>query len=385
MTLTPPIPYPWDFAGITIYPNIKYGPDAYHRLDVYLNPVRVPGGNPVLIRIHGGADMTFDKTSDIRSNRLASGFVYYVLNPDKYGQTFYPDIVAVEYRAWQHRQSGSPNYESQLDSPATNPGTGFQSIQGYGADVVDAVQRAIQWVMMHANGIGGTSLSTPTWTWNTDQVGLWGYSFGGQFAKLAAFSDSRPWDSRGATRPWTMTKEAKVRYVMNDSGEVSPNPWVMDYDVMKYWFGILGPNSRAMMERLMLVPDENGQFPSTCAQTDLCNRNSSLYVIRNASADRKNTKLLSLYDIQDTTTTPVSGYATIPPYNKGGHAVEQRALETQACVDAGIVNEPNDPTDPLDPTHGTGIYDSGPGYTNTLGAMEDLCALRMAFMQRSCA
>lgn len=332
-TLLAPDPATYVHPLASSFRNLRYGPTIQHRLNFYKNPVQLAGGNPLLVYFHGGGWMTNEKTSTIEGSELQHLLWAYLLDSSTYGTDGVPwDIASVEWRR-QNATNVSPpalNTPYEATSEGTNPGTGPTSAHWYFPTWVDDEQRAIQWLKGQADRF----LIDP------EKVVAWGSSSGGHLALLGALSPSRrflPADM--ASRLYDATASSRVRGVLNWFSPINFSPWYLNYQLLAPAFGLTensAAQQRADMERLLLVPDSTGAFPVTCEVTPLCKSVSPVYRIRADHAENRALRIRSQYANYDTTTVPVTGYSTIPPYNATAHDVAQLADLEAECVAVGM-------------------------------------------------
>jgi len=326
------------------YRNIRYGPYDMQRLNVYLNPTRLSGGNPVLAFSHGGAWTGLDKTSTIEGDRVVRLLFSYLLDSDngEYPTSTVPfDIVSIEQRIQGHKLSAATMtsttfantpYEPIIEgtNPGYGPGTGTISGPWYERTQIDDIQNAYQWIKDNADRFG----------WDARKVVAGGYSAGAMGAMCAAFSPSRQYTTRErSTSRWDRFSNSKVLGVINWVGEIDINPWFTAFTVTEFIFGTMesvSANSRADMEKFCLIPDSSGNYTSTSVKTPLCKSLSPVDLIARELPENSGVKIRSHYQLSDQTSANVTTYSSIPPYDKGGHDQAQYALLDAHCATYGI-------------------------------------------------
>lgn len=312
------------------YRNVRYGPHNNNLLNIYLNPVRLSGGNPVMIGTHGGAWSTVDKSSHFEN---ANSFVNkpmfaLLLDSVTYGTDDVPfDFVSIEYPAHSHERTlNTPLGIEPIQEGTAGLGTGTLSYPTYHDRMIWDRQQAQQWVADHADEYG----------FNPQKFASMGHSVGSWVAMCAAFLPTR---SKGGAKRFRGQAEGNVRYVFNQCGEVDLDPWVMHHQVTRYCFGLLedsNANIRDDIERLLLVPDSSGLYPQGQPKTTLCKSLSPVDIVRAMPSSRRGIKIHSFYRLDEDTLSPMPGYATVPPYYAGGHDWHQFAMIEQAFADAGL-------------------------------------------------
>jgi len=326
-------PLAWAIDTANAFRNIRYGPSIHHRLNVYLNENRLPGGNPVLVYTHGGGWSTNEKTSTVEGSELQRLLWAYLLGSDTYGTDEVPfDVVSVEWRRANQTNisPGALNTPYEATAEGTNPGTGPTSAPWFFPTWVDDQQRAIQFVKANAGRFGFDPL----------KIVAWGSSSGAHLALLGGLSPSRrflPADM--ASRLYDATWNSRVRGVLNWYGPINFSPWYLHFKLLAPAFGLVensDTNQRADMERLLLVPDSSGAYPSTVDVTPLCKSVSPVYRIRAAWPENAAVRIRSQYATYDTTTVPGSTYSTIPPYVATGHDYAQLADLAAECTAVGV-------------------------------------------------
>lgn len=160
-----------EHPGVAVEENVEYGP-ALH-LDVYKPAVLSAEAHPAVILIHGGGWSSFDKSTMRGMGQFLarSGFVAF----------------AVDYRLFDGKQNRWP---AQLDD----------------------VQHAVRWVRANGKQYGV----------NSQRVGAFGHSAGGQLAALLGMLDTRD-----NSDPALAAYSSKVQAVVDVSG---PTDFTVDHD-----------------------------------------------------------------------------------------------------------------------------------------------------------
>lgn len=310
--------------------DIPYGDEMVQQLNYYQNATRVTGGNPVAMFFTGGGFGSKDKTSALEGSYFQKIQFAMMMN-NSYGYTSPAwDVVSVQCR--EHAidpssQSASSLVYSPTYSGAVN-GPGFTQYPGYGLTWVDDAQRAVQFIKDNTARFGC----------NAAKVVVWGDSAGGTIALDAAFSPSRHFTIPTKARSkWDAFSNSNVVGVLNFFGVIDLSPWFTDFTLVGGDFGFENTDltkMRADMEKLLLVPDSSGLYPSTVAKSPICKSVSPMDVIAASFEDQRAAKVYSLYRDFETTTVPVTTYSTIPPYT--AHDVIQMGLLAARCASVGI-------------------------------------------------
>lgn len=365
-----PDPFVYVFDDDYCWRNLRYGPHPDHRLNVYLNPTRMSGGNGLLIVAHSGEFTAYEKHRQVETSFRTPPWwlVRYCLNsgPSIYDLNTHFDVISVEYPAYSHLESNSASYE-----PVSLAGVGAQSYRGYGQGFIDDIMRAWQWCADNAND--------SRWTWNTNKFIATGYGYGSYASMVAALQGTRAYDVSGQGGRWIAKSPARVRGVINYSGEVSVSPWVNHHSITRYLFGLAGAadasatNIRSQMERLLLNSTSTGTYPSTTTTNALCRSLSPVDLADVASADKKAILFRSYYNAQASVTTPVTAdYSGVPPYGDGGFNNNQRGLLDTALINNGFLHTPTD---------SSWLYDAGVGGVNIQSAVEATLVSTFAWME----
>jgi hypothetical protein len=311
--------------------NIQYGPHADHRLNVYRNETRLTGGNPVLIFDHPGGWSSKDKTFAVEGTALlgpTEKYTFAYLLDQDYGNTTIPwDIVSIETRGGAHDSisplaSSADNYEPRFE--ATNPGTGPMQYPAYLLSSFDDAQRAVQFVKDNKTRFGFNG-----------QVAFWGASAGATHGLVVGFMPSRHYTIPSQKRSrWEACSDSSVLGVLNYYGVINMSPWFTDLYLAGGLFGFQtdiniasGIKSRHDVEKLLLVPDSSGLYPSTVQTNGICKSISAVDVIAAIPPERNGVKVRSIYVDAEASLVPVTTYVTIPPYTSH-HPIQATLLQT---------------------------------------------------------
>lgn len=307
--------------------NLQYGPDRQHRLNVYLHATRLTGGNPICVVFHEGGFGSFDKTTIAESSRFMELLWARRLDPS-YGESPM-DMVFVEVRMHAYDSTATAPLSTPYETTFEGTNYGRYSAPAYGLSWVDDAQRAVQWVKDQSNRFG----------FDPTRVLTAGASAGGTIALCAAFRPTRHYtDPSHARSPWDAFSTSDVKGVLNAYGVINLSPWFTDFTLVGGHFGYItndNTKTRADLERLLLVPDTSGLYPSTVSRSAVCKAVSPVDVIAAATGGQKSVKVYSAYRSDESTTVPVATYAPdIPPY--GPHDPVQRTILQGVCDDAGV-------------------------------------------------
>lgn len=330
--------------------NVRYGPRLDHVCNVYRNPVRMAGGNPVLFIVHGGSWKANSKTAFAETTGSADFYgAYhqgYFINVGSYATPrYYFDVISVEYRCLQHFgvSSGVTAYDEVYDELAGGTvRVGRKSGSSYLLSSLNDVQRCIQFFKRYAS----LPLQGPIGDMRSDRMSVLGHSVGANTAIGAALTESSFYDSTVPTR-FVAHHPATVMAVIGIAGEVNLDPWYMYNRHAKNCCGfnevdVTVTGVRGDIEAFFLQSNASGTYPQGSLKTDICKALSPVDQVANMPQEKWGTKVrayyykdfiftVPLHDFE-VTLSPTFGYAGIPPYDASGHDYRQFDDLKAACV-----------------------------------------------------
>lgn len=327
-------PDPISYTHAESYRNIPYGRTLHAKLNWYRHSARLSGGNPWIAYAHGGGATTSNKTASLEGLTNERLTWAYLLDPSYPTAALPFDIFSIEYERHSIDSQTASAYE-RVAKAASGP----RSFPGYFPRAIDDYQHAVQTIKDRAGAFSDGKFDIDP------SLGVaWGNSIGGTIALDAVFGPQRQYTTHPRDR-WQRSSPSTLLGVINYYGVINLSPWFTDFTLVGGDLGLACSDlnkSRSDREKVMLEPDSSGAYPSTVSSSRFCKSISPTDVIVAANADRRTSKILSVYRTFETTTVPVATYAPdIPPYT--AHEYLQGGMGTgmlgRVCADQGVSHQ----------------------------------------------
>ncbi len=327
-----PNPIAWTHTGEIIDGVYDRHYDCRFRYWKHIN--RRAGGNAVVPYLHGGAWFTGGYLSLMDFPSVGKIIRAYFQDPTYAATQFPVDFVTYETPLLGHQSvSGSSTTTREVTIEGTHPGTGPISLPGTLRTNIRATQRMVQYLKRNAL----------KFDLNPDLIGGMGESAGAQAVLSGAFSPSAPFTTATrSTRQNDALHDSRVRFVINLFGVIDMHPFKTWHQHSRALLGCIDNDParvRAAVDKLLLLPDASGVLSATSAATPLCKSISPVSLIAASPIANRDTKIFSVYDLDEQDNTVPSGY-TAPnnPYSNP-HDPRQGPTLQSLCDSLDIYHE----------------------------------------------